>query len=299
LMELLPLTDHLFVVPGERGGRFPRAHAFYVKDQACALIDTGCGIDRVRQLLDRFPVDLVINSHGHPDHSAGNWLMPDRPLYAPVQGIETHGQLEPLSSRFAEPGPLAHSWRAFVRSAMGFCDRRPTATFDDGHVFDFGHQRLRAIHAPGHTMDHYVLFDETRGVLLSFDLDLTRFGPWYGHRESSLPQLRAAIERLRDLDPRVVASSHRTPVYERDVVREVERFARVVEQREQRLMRLVGKGATLSDLTRARPIYGDHPYAPDLMTYWEGQMIEHHLADMITRGLVREPSPGRFEMTAG
>lgn len=285
--QLTPLTPHLFLVNGENQGNFPRSHSFYVRDDICALIDTGIGIDRLRRFVAENHVDIVINSHGHPDHTAGNWVVPNGPLWAPIQGQASHGRLELLSDRFAQPGDLAAQWRRAIRSMMGFEDRLPTDWFDDGRVFDFGHQRLQAVHAPGHTADHYLFWDEQNGVLLSFDIDLTRFGPWYGHRESDLHQFRASIQLGRDLAPRTVASSHLPPISGDAIGPAFDAFAAVLDRREKRILGLLDGGATLADLVAAKPVYGSHPYEPEVLAYWEGEMIALHLNELVQQGRAR------------
>ena len=295
MLELVPLTDTLSLVPGDNGGRFPCSHSFYVRDDVRALIDTGAGMERLREFRDEYPVDVVINSHGHPDHTSGNWLWPDVPLHAPAEGAETHGRLDRLSHRFAEPGPLAQSWRAIISRITGFRDREPTDLFSDGHVFDFGHLRLTAVHTPGHTADHYCFFHERDGLLLSFDIDLTTFGPWYGHRESDLPLMRASLDVTRALQARVIASSHRDPIEGTDAVRAaLDDYVEVLTRREARILELLASGATLGDLVSASPIYGDTSLSPEILGYWEGLMIEEHLAELTGRGIVRSDG-GRYE----
>ncbi len=101
-LELIHLTETLSLVVGQNRGRFPSAHAILVQDKVCALIDSGCGFDILRRIKECFSIDLVINSHGHPDHSCGNWLFPDVPLYVPQEGADTHGRIVSLSHRFLE-----------------------------------------------------------------------------------------------------------------------------------------------------------------------------------------------------
>jgi len=199
----------LYLIQGESQGRFPFAHSLLIEGETRALIDTGVGIQRLQRLRDRIPLDCVIASHSHPDHTAGNWLFDGLPLYAPRQAADTLGRLVPLSRRFVDPAPLRPAWRGFMRKTLGFRDAPPTHTFDDGHVFDFGRLKLTAVHTPGHVIDHYCFFEPTHGVLLSFDIDLTSFGPWYGHRESDIEQFKTSIRRVMALQPQVIVSSHK------------------------------------------------------------------------------------------
>lgn len=290
-MDLYAVTENISVVIGENRGRFPKSHAILIRGDRTALIDTGCGIGILKKVRDAFPIDLLVNSHSHPDHSAGNWLFPAIPLYGPIQSAATHGRISPLSERFTEPGALARSWVRFVASVLDFRDRPPTHFFGEGDRFDFGGLALQAVHTPGHTIDHYCFWEPDRRILFGFDLDLTPFGPWYGHRESDLADLRHSIRRMRDLNPEIVVSSHREVIRE-NIREEIDRFEGVLARREQTLLALLTKPAALEDLVRARPFYGRYPYAPDLLEYWEGRMIEKHLAELCVRGAVRRMPDG-------
>jgi hypothetical protein len=45
------------------------------------------------------------------------------------------------------------------------------------------------------------------------------------------------------------------------------------------------------------PIYGSYPYAEPLLRYWEGQMIEKHLADLVEMGAVSRRPDGGYALT--
>jgi len=288
-MLLVQLSDHLYRLEGENKGRFPRAHAFYVNDEICALIDTGCGISVLENFMKNYPVNLVINSHCHPDHSAGNWLYPEHPLWVPDDGTDSHGRLNPLSHRLVEPGELAESWKAFVREAMGFQDSQPTHRYSDGHIFDFGRLQLTVVSTPGHTLDHTCFFDSSHGLLLSFDIDLTPYGPWYGNRESDLNLFRSSLQRIGELKPQRIASSHREVISGEVIPEELDRYEAVFNARNNKILELLGKQPRrMDELLAASPFYGGHPYAADLLGYWEGQMIRKHLAELINQGLIGE-----------
>jgi glyoxylase-like metal-dependent hydrolase (beta-lactamase superfamily II) len=283
--EPIPLVDGLWLIPGENRGRFPRSHSFLIQDEVSALIDCGCGIGRLEELRAGYRIDLVINSHSHPDHAGGNWVFADRPLLVPIQGAATAGSIYLLSHRLVDPGPLSRAWRRFAREAMDFRDRRPTGTFGPGFVFDFGRLRLEAIHAPGHLADHYLFWEPVSRTVLSFDIDLTPFGPWYGHRESDITAFRRSIRTVRDLSPARVVSSHFEPVTE-NVDQALRDYEAVFDGRDETILSRLGDWATLDELAAAAPIYGRFPYAPELMLYWERMMIEKHLDLLVRAGRV-------------
>jgi glyoxylase-like metal-dependent hydrolase (beta-lactamase superfamily II) len=279
LHSLLEVIPGLYLLPGEEQGRFPYSHSFLVEGEIWALVDTGAGIAQLQRLREALgsSLDMVIASHSHPDHTAGNWLFAGLPLHAPRQSAGSLGRLELLSARFVEPGPLVPTWLQFIRQVTGFQDAPPTHTFDDGHTFDLGGSiELVVIHTPGHTIDHTCFFEPTHGVLLSFDIDLTSFGPWYGHRESDIAQFKDSIRRVMDLDPRVIVSSHKGII--RDEIQErLARFMAVFDQREAKIHELLKAGYSVEQMVDLSPIYGGHPYMPSIMRYWEEQMIRKHV----------------------
>ena len=81
-------------------------------------------------------VTLIINTHGHADHTSGN-----------RRAVELTG------ARIAGHPDLASG--------------RPLA---DGETLAIGVLRLRVLHVPGHAPDHIVLYEETHRILMTGDL---------------------------------------------------------------------------------------------------------------------------------
>ena len=274
-MDLTKIIPGLYLVPAENNGRFPFAHSYLVEGTTRALIDTGCGVSVIDALRREREIDCVIASHSHPDHTALNWKFDGVPLYAPQYAADTFGNFELLSERFAGH-ELASEWRAFVGATMNFRTALPTHTFGNGHIFDFGKIKLTALHTPGHTRDHTCLYEPTHGVLLSFDIDLTSFGPWYGHAELDIPAFENSIRQVMALRPRVIVSSHKG-IFTDDIPARLQRFLDVIAARDQILFDLLPRVQTLDGLIDLSPFYRGYPYAPRVMRYWEEQMIRKHL----------------------
>ncbi len=285
-MELVEIIPGLWMIPSANGGRFPFPHGLLVEGATRVLIDAGCGLPGIDELRTARPVDYVISSHSHPDHTALNWKFAGRPLFAPQYAADTFGDFEVLGERFLEPGPLASEWRGFVTSAMEFKTARPTHTFGDGHVFDFGRLSLVAVHTPGHTCDHMCFFEPTHGVLLSIDIDLSSFGPWYAHRESDIDTFERSMHKVMALDPRIVVSSHKGIITE-EIPERLQRFWQVVESRDQVLLDSLPLVNNLEELTDLSPFYQGRPRAgANLLRYWEKQMIRKHLVRLAARGAI-------------
>jgi len=281
------ITDNIILIKGKNEGKFPFSHSILALDEENALIDTGCGIDTLKQLERKYDISYVINSHTHPDHSAGNWVFSDKPIYVPKEGFDTSGNVVALSQRFVSK-KLAQFWQAFVKKHMGFKDCKPTNSYGRRTIFDFGKITLEPIYTPGHTKDHYCFYEQREGILFSFDYDLTSF-PWYGHRESSIPEFRESVKKLKALSPRVVVSSHRGIITE-NIGAEFDRFYKIIDERDEKILSLLESEKTINQLVESAPIYGNFPYAGSLLRYWEGQMIKKHLEQLKIDGKVKKVS---------
>ncbi|MBS7247736.1 MAG: MBL fold metallo-hydrolase [Candidatus Jordarchaeales archaeon] len=286
MVVLEKVCGNIYLVRGDGNGRFPHSFSVLILDERNVLVDSGCGIEHLKEIRREWRVDLVINSHTHPDHSAGNWVFEDVPIYVPREGFATSGRLQALAERFVEPN-ITEYWINFVKENMNIKECIPTVSYSEGDVFRFGETTLVALHTPGHTSDHYCFYEPHERVLLSFDYDFTPFGPWYGHRESSIDETRRSIERIRSLKPRIVVSGHKGIVRE-NIEGEFNKFLGRIDERETRILKLLEEGKTIDQLVEEAPIYGSFPYAEPLLRYWEKVMIEKHLEELMRRGIVRK-----------
>ncbi|MFX1403217.1 MAG: MBL fold metallo-hydrolase [Promethearchaeota archaeon] len=279
------VTDQIFLVRGENAGRFPRAHSLLITADETVLIDTGCGISRLKELIEAFEIDYIINSHTHPDHSAGNWLFQDRRIFVPQEAFSTSGDLMGLSKRFAGD-VLAPIWRQFAQTQMGFQNCRPTHSYNGSSEFRIDEIVLTPIYTPGHTMDHYCFYYAPKRILFSFDYDLTSF-PWYGHVESSLSEFRQSIAQLKALPTNMIVSSHRGIITNK-IKSEWKAYSQNLDERSQRILDLLTAPKTLDELVEEKPIYRKFPYQEPLLRYWEKIMIQLHLEELQDDGKVQK-----------
>lgn len=288
---LTEIAPSIFLVEGEKRGEFPFSHSILIHDEVTALIDTGCGIERLQRLKEEYPPDLVINSHAHPDHIPGNWLFAGLPLLVPRQSFHYCGRIQEMSERFTGSEVMAQRWRKYIREATGFRDALPTDHYEDGHRFRFGSVELLALHCPGHTRDTYCFLEPREAILFSFDIDLSPFGPWYGHPDSDIAQFEASIRRVSDLKPRMVVSSHMGIIND-GLQERFQAYLDVFAQREARIIEFLSQERRLEEMVDRPLIYRDFPYAPQLLRLWQKNMLQKHLRRLTQRGLVRKTAKG-------
>jgi glyoxylase-like metal-dependent hydrolase (beta-lactamase superfamily II) len=278
------ISNNLYLVQGKNNGKFPFSHSILIltNSNEAVLVDTGCGIENLQEIKKKFHIYSVINSHTHPDHSAGNWMFQDNveSIMVPKEGFSTSGNILALSKRFTEPGEIANYWRDNIPKVMGMKDCKPTKNFHNKSEFDFGDSKLLPINTPGHTIDHYCFYEPSEHILFSFDIDLTSFGPWYGHRESSIPQFKESINKLKELEIKILVSAHKG-IITKNIYKQINDFYRKIEERTEKIRDLFKGGVqTIDQLVERKPIYGEFPYAEPLLRYWEEQMIKKHLVEI-------------------
>lgn len=296
-MELRQIAANIFLVPGASKGRFPFSHSILADGSPGTLIDAGCGLGTLSEVMEICDVEQVVLSHSHPHHTAGCHLLEDRPIYIPETAAESFGHRDRLSERFVEPGSLAKTFKAYITGAMGYEDVAHTHTYHEGFVFDLVGMRFVAIHTPGHTWDHMCLFEATHGILFSFDIDLSPFGPWYGHRESDIHQYRSSMQKIMDLEPRVVVTSHEGIIKD-NIQERFLRYMDIFDARHGAILEMIrSRPRSQDELTQSSPIYRGWRHAPPLQRYWESQMIGKHLDLLLSEGRVRRRSDGVYEPT--
>lgn len=121
------------------------------------VIDPG---EHVRNLRDyvRTITDLpliVANTHAHGDHTACNGQFKEYPIYASAGAVEELGQKRVDPNRYTTEVRYDYDYQALP--------------IGDGHVFDLGGRRVRAIAAGCHSEGSLFYYDEKYQLLFTGD----------------------------------------------------------------------------------------------------------------------------------
>lgn len=148
------------------------------------LVDVGqdpailAGIGRVHTGVGKWPVEQVVLTHGHSDHTA---LLP--------QVIEAFR-------------PTVFAFSADVKGVDHL--------LHDGDTIRMGDQDFEVIHVPGHSSDSICLYNQAEGVLFAGDSPLLVASP----AETFEAGFLAALKRLCDRDIRRTYFGHGAPLTE-------------------------------------------------------------------------------------
>lgn len=187
------------------------------------VIDAANGIGALRPSIDALGDDrpvIAVVTHAHFDHVGGFHEFEDRRCHAadadmplprgarllrddfPDWLIEDYAWYDsPLPDRVALKG-LPHE--GFDPSSWTTPEAKATSFLGEGDVVDLGDRSFTVVHTPGHTSGSICLWDEESGTLFSGDAIYVDARLGWEDRVA----FAASLERLRDLDVRIVHSGH-------------------------------------------------------------------------------------------
>ncbi|NLW44048.1 MAG: MBL fold metallo-hydrolase [Syntrophomonadaceae bacterium] len=292
---LLKRGEKLFIVFNEEG--YTYGNCILVDDDIRLVIDSGAGRELAKVQPEK--VDILINTHHHYDHVRGNkFFTRAQILLHPVErisiksvekvmAIDGWNQLMPQDlynrervEEGVEPNSLTEEWRV-------------DGEINDGQVIDCGSTKFMVLHTPGHSKGHCAFYFPEEDLAFLGDICLTKVGPWYGEAHTDPGELIASIDRIIELNPAAVVTSHVNQIVDnpRPVLRE---YRDRILKREQRILKQLRESPqTIDQLAEKHLIYREHPSMPVL--FWEKSMIRNHLERLVKLGLAEELDEGVFK----
>jgi glyoxylase-like metal-dependent hydrolase (beta-lactamase superfamily II) len=290
-IKITDIDEQVHIIHGLNRSRSPFSNSFLITDETNLLLDAGCGISIIEIILENINVDLAVLSHSHPDHTSGSWLLNQAGtcILVPCENADSIGNTDKLANRMVG-SELSETWKKEYLPATGYRDFSFAGTFSDGHEFSTKNLKLKAISAPGHTNDHYCLWEPEKKLIFGFDVDLSPFGPWYGNPESDIGLFIKSIAKIKALPFETYISSHAKPVNRAHALRRLEAYESMIEFRDRLIFDLMPPGIPVSpsDMTWISPIYGcDYKTKMDeILFYGETNMVSKHLARLTDMGRI-------------
>lgn len=279
---MITVTRELKVLEGDNKGRFPFCNCLYIDDDVKAIIDTGCG-GRVLK-SERINPERVILSHYHLDHIRDTASL-SLPVFCHPADILPAENEQALLDYTGFSELREHE----AEQILQFLQYRPVqvaGSFSHGDVLDFGRTKLHVIHTPGHSPGHCCFYAEKQGILFSADIDMTSFGPWYGHNSSEIDAFEDSIQMVMQINPGVIISSHKEILTE-GIAQALQSYLDKIRERDDTLLDFLATAATLDDLVDMKFMYGKHPDPVHLFRHFERKIVKKHLDRLYTRGQIQ------------
>ena len=295
-MAFSKITDDVFVVIG---GSFPKCNTVVVLADEIVVIDPGCAVEDLRRFLSTqdmvlSDIDTIILSHIHPDHITHTMRL-NRLSNCRIAANEITAPLFNEKEKmkrflgFDKSNPVRKLWEQLVDEKMfgAFDEGRVDEVLKDGDKFSLGSITLRTLYAPGHLPDHMCIEILEPNLVFASDIDLTEFGPYYGHPNSSIPDFKVSIQKLKNGDYDGLISGHLKDPLVVDYKDRLTAYSRQIDMREDLVLSAIMDGAkTVAEVTMNPIIYPSltHP----VFMQFERWMIEQHVLSLIANGLIEE-----------
>lgn len=295
---LLPLTENIYWVKAPGKGRFPYCNGFLLTGEPNILIDAGIGKELIKEIDKQFRIDCLIISHSHSDHIMFWYELADRIIIMPQETPDDITDLTRLGQRFTGNQESALYWKNSITHNYGFKPMRlPDKRYSNGDLIGNDRVKLRAIHAPGHIDDHYCFFHTESGLLLTTDIDLTRFGPWYGNPVSSITLFKKSIQMVQSLPYQMVCSSHHPPILDKESAKKaISDFIGYFEVQKKIVLEMCSTPQTLQQLIEQSPFYYNKMPDKTLQAIFETPMIQKNLDLLLEEELICKQN-GQFYET--
>ncbi len=290
------IAENIWFIQGKNRGQYPYSNSLYINDKKKLLIDTGIGRSIIRKLLKQFgQPDIILYSHWHEDH------MTYKDLFKSTRYIHEKDKHMVISKEKLYRGlgmntqKLIHAHESFLK-AFNYQPLDAVDTFIDGQVFDLGNYQVKVFHTPGHSAGH-VCFEFSAGDLIfASDIDLRRFGPWYGGLDSDIHAFQRSIDLLIQKSPGTLISSHMGIITE-DIPTSLTRFSSIIEKRTRRLLDFLKEEHSLPEIIPQALIHGKffkpQIYKTPRIFAAERMMLQKHLELLLATKKI-EVQDGRF-----
>lgn len=272
----------IMVLEGPNQSKVPYSRSLFINDSEKVLIDTGADPKILLEINQEFGVDLIINTHYHPDHTRYNHLFGDTTKWINPIEFETSRTIEGVAKAngvYQEWGPIGvEKWKKSLPQEWVKNLGEITGTYEYEAEYSFGKTKVHFLHTPGHTSGFSCPYFPELGVVFVGDYDMTSFGPWYNGTDGNIDDFIASGKRLLSLDADTYITGHQKGVFtKKEFESAMEKYLEIIDRRDQTIERYVRQGLTFEELTNIGIFYPKKSLENTLLITWERSGIRKHL----------------------
>ncbi|MHA2378719.1 MAG: MBL fold metallo-hydrolase [Candidatus Thorarchaeota archaeon] len=290
------IEPRVHLVRGLNSARFPEANSLFIDDEILTLVDAGSDIGQITITMKDLgygldDLDRIVLTHFHIDHKGhaeqlrriSDCEVMCHPLS--VKGISTfQGWADECGMTdhpvFNEWKPTLQSWLPLLSSEYEI-----TGHYENMKPITCGEVELVPLHLPGHTKDHTCFGINGLETIYLVDIDLTRFGPFYGNMVSDIQEFKDSIKSVIDLSPKIGISSHLLDPVKHDLRELLEEFLSVFDKREAHILKRISDGQdTIEKLAALPTIYPRIRF--NYLYFFEECMLEKHVELLVEEGTI-------------
>ncbi len=290
------------LIRGADRARFPQANSLFIDDEVLTLIDAGAELHHIERTLHDLGYELrdieqILLTHFHIDHKGHAEeirRVADCEVLCHPSGEKAVTTFDGMVDFYGISGhEYFDEWESYLKKRLPHVtsDYVVTGFFEEGDRISCGAIDLIAMHTPGHTLDHTCFgIGDTKTIFL-VDIDLTRFGAWYGNTVSDIADFRRSIRRIIDHKPVMGISSHLMDPVTDGLIERLQCYLLDFDNRDRRILKAIDEGYDTIEKLKQRPTI--YPRIPHKLFYiFEEFMLKKHISELTARGLVEKDNSG-------
>ncbi|PLT35151.1 MBL fold metallo-hydrolase [Bacillus sp. V5-8f] len=272
----------LIIVEAPNNSKVPFSRSLYIDCNEKVLIDSGADPKALQEIDQQYGIELIVNTHYHPDHTRHNYLFPNaekwiNPIeFKKAETVEGIARLNGVYQEWGSEGveiwkkDLPQEW---VENLGGY-----SQAYKYDMEYSFGGVKVVFLHTPGHTSGLSCPYFPELGVVFVGDYDMTSFGPWYNGTDGSIEDFIKSGECLLSLDADTFITGHQKGIFSRQEFEQgMESFLAIIEKRDEMIEKYVRQGLTFDEITSIGIFYPKQALDVPLLKTWERSGIRKHL----------------------
>lgn len=272
----------LIIVEGPNNSKVPFSRSLYINCSEKILIDSGADPKALLNINEQFGINLILNTHYHPDHTQHNYLFPKAKKlinsleFDTARSIEGIGKANGIYQEWGDAG--IELWKKNVPKEWVNSLWEITSTYDYEVEYSFGGVKVIFLHTPGHTSGLASPYFPELGVVYVSDYDMTSFGPWYNGTDGNIDEFIKSGKRLLNLDADTFITGHQKGTFtKKEFQHEMEKFLDIIDKRDEIIDNCVRKGLTFEELTNIGVFYPKKMLNRSILKTWERSGARKHL----------------------
>ncbi|NHI91243.1 MAG: MBL fold metallo-hydrolase [Candidatus Lokiarchaeota archaeon] len=279
------IIDDVWFVQGKNNGRYVYSNSLFIDDEKKVLLDTGAGRSILKKLIKRFgQPDIILYTHGHEDHVSEKDLFTTNERYVHEDDYLITTDVKELCNSYGiDQTPEMDEVMNIFFATINYSPLTDIKTFENQHIFDVGKYKVKALLTPGHTHGHCCYEILEHDLIFSGDIDLSRFGPFYGAMNADIMKFDSSIQFLINRKPRLLVTSHKGVYEGDDIITNLNSYRNRIWEREESILNFLSSEKTFDEILAATIIYQKLPEPKEFFLPAERIMDDYHLKLLIEK----------------